>query len=269
MHHKLAILALVLNAVVASAAEGNRERVCALVAQIQRADYEGDRGVLGKCFDELAPFAQDATLASRVNYWRGFALWRRAINGFNDQVDPNELERDLRQAIEQFKASAEKDHAFVDAKVGMISCLGFLCFMKRGDTNALKDLLGEMSPLVADAKAAAPDNPRLRWVLGPIIWYQVRQAQTGSNKVIENYKQGLEHCSAGEEKLGSLEPGWGKPELLMSLAYTYLNDASPNLEAAEENARAALALIPYWHYTRDILLPQILSAKAKTTGAAR
>jgi len=32
---------------------------------------------------------------------------------------------------------------------------------------------------------------------------------------------------------------------------------------AERQARAALELVPYWHYVRDILLRQIQEAKAK------
>ena len=47
----------------------------------------------------------------------------------------------------------------------------------------------------------------------------------------------------------------------MSLAYTYLNANPPNIEAAESNARRGLEIVPYWHYPRDILLPQILAAK--------
>ena len=60
-----------------------------------------------------------------------------------------------------------------------------------------------------------------------------------------------------------LEPSWGEPELLMSLAWANLNRTTPDLNAAEQYARSALQLVPYWHYVRDILMPQILDAKAK------
>lgn len=63
-----------------------------------------------------------------------------------------------------------------------------------------------------------------------------------------------------------LDPSWGEPELLMSLAWSNLNRATPNLGTAEQKARSALALIPYWHYVRDILVPQIQEAKAKQSG---
>jgi len=59
-----------------------------------------------------------------------------------------------------------------------------------------------------------------------------------------------------------LTPSWGEPENLMSLAWCSLNKSSPDAAQAENYARQALALVPDWHYVRDILLPQIQSARA-------
>ena len=50
---------------------------------------------------------------------------------------------------------------------------------------------------------------------------------------------------------------------MMSLAYCFLNANSVDVGAAERYARDALEIVPYWHYVRDILLPQIVAAKAK------
>ena len=69
------------------------QQVRPIVAQIQHADYAGDRAAMQKGYDDLKPFLEDKELASRIRYWRGFAQWRRAINGFNDSVDPKELEQ--------------------------------------------------------------------------------------------------------------------------------------------------------------------------------
>jgi hypothetical protein len=56
---------------------------------------------------------------------------------------------------------------------------------------------------------------------------------------------------------------WGEAELLMHLAFANLNRATPDLAAAERYAESALALVPYWHYVQNIVLPQIRKAKAK------
>jgi tetratricopeptide (TPR) repeat protein len=213
--------------------------------------------------DELAPFADNKELASAVHYWRGFALWRKAVNSFNDAVDPKDLEQDLKLATDEFKQVLARDPGFVDAKIGMISCLGYLAFMHRSDQAGAAELIGQVLPLVKDAKAAAPDNPRLLWVLGPILWNTPPERGGGQDKAIANYEKGLEIARKTKAPADRLEPSWGEPELLMNLAYSNLNKSTPDLNAAERCARTALELVPYWHYVRDILLAQILDAKAK------
>ena len=237
------------------------EQAVRIVAQIQRADYEGDRTAMQRGYDDLKPFSEEKDIASRIRYWRGFAQWRRAINGFNDSVDPKELEHDLKTALDEFKIALEKDPTFVDAKVGSISCLGYLAFMNRKDQAHAKELVGQIMPLVKEATDMAPDNPRLIWVRGPILWNTPPERGGGQNKAIENYQRGLEVCSKIKASDDSLEPSWGKPELMMSLAYSYLNTKPGNVNAAERYARDALEIVPYWHYVRDILLAQILAAK--------
>jgi hypothetical protein len=260
----LTALALVLlSFAAATPANDAREQAARIIAQIQRADYEGDRAAMQRGYDELKPFMEDQKLASRIRYWRGFAQWRRAINGFNDSVDPKELEQNLNTALDEFKIAMEKDPAFVDAKVGTTSCLGFLAFMNRKDQVAAKELVGQILPLVKQADEMAPDNPRLIWVHGPIFWNSPSERGGGQDKAIQNYQRGLEVCSKIKTSGDPLEPSWGKPELMMSLAYCYLNANSVNLNAAERYARDALEIVPYWHYVRDILLPQIVAAKAK------
>ena len=77
------------------------------------------------------------------------------------------------------------------------------------------------------------------------------------------YEKGLEAIrNQGKATSDPLEPSWGEPELLMSLAWSNLNRTTPDLKAAKEDADSALRLVPYWHYVRDILLPQIREAEA-------
>ena len=54
----------------------SRDSIIGIVTQIQREDYGGDRPALRRLHDELTPIPEDNKLASRVLYWRGFALWR-------------------------------------------------------------------------------------------------------------------------------------------------------------------------------------------------
>jgi hypothetical protein len=252
-----------LSVIAVTRANDTAQQIAPILAQIQHADFAGDQVTMQKGYDDLKPFLEDKELASRIRYWRGFAQWRRAINGFNDSVDPKELEQNLKTALDEFKIAMEKDPTFVDAKIGTISCLGYLAFMNRKDQGRAKELVGQIMLLVKEADETAPDNPRLIWVHGPILWNTPPERGGGQDKAIENYQRGLEVCSKMKASDDPLEPSWGKPELMISLAYSYLNTKPSDLNAAERYARDALEIVPYWHYLRDILLPQILTAKPK------
>ena len=259
----IALIFVSLSFAVATSADEAREQAARIVGQIQRADYKGDRAAMQRGYDDLKPFMEDEKLASRIRYWRGFAQWRRAINGFNEAVDPKELARDLNTALDEFKAAIKLDPKFVDAKVGIISSLGFLLFADRQDEARKKERIEQILAMEKEASAMAPDNPRLIWVRGPILWNTPPERGGGQDKAIQNYQRGLEACSKIETSDDPLEPSWGKPELMMNLAYCYLNMNSADANAAEHYARSALEIVPYWHYVRDILLPQIVAAKAK------
>jgi hypothetical protein len=249
-----------------NSAQSTREAVTKIVVQIQRADYEGDRPALKRLYDELAPFTSDKEIASRVRYWRGFALWRRVVNGFNDSVDAKEQEQDLTQAVDEFSKAVASDAGFVDAKVGTVACLGLSAFLNQKNPARLQELMAQVSPIMKEARAADPDNPRLIWVLGPILWRTPAERGGGQAVAIETDQKGLEEVRKRKATASDpLEPSWGEPELLMALAWSNLNRTTPDLNAAEQYARSALEIVPYWHYVRDILMQQIKDAKAKAS----
>jgi hypothetical protein len=246
-----------------AAAQDARKEVAAIVRKIQRADYEGDRKALRQQFEALTPYADDEAVGSRVRYWRGFALWRRALNGFNEAVDSPENGQDLAAAVTEFERAYQADPAFVDAKVGAISCLQNLAFVHRSDPARIQELVDRFVPLIKEAFAAAPQNPRLLWVRGASQWYNPPERGGGQEVALATYARGLESARKLKGSVTDpLEPSWGEPELLMNLAFANLNAKKPDIAAAEKYAQAALALVPYWHYVRDILMPQIQKAKS-------
>jgi hypothetical protein len=251
------------------AAGSPHDSVVRIVGQIQRADYEGDRDALNRLYEQLVPFVDEPEMASRVRYWRGFAKWRRGINGFNETPTPKDLAEDLTEGESEFDAAIQRDPSFVDAKVGAASCLGFRLFLERvfskeKDPARLKQIIAPSSQLLKEAKTEAPENPRLLWVLGPILWNTPGERGGGQDKAMETYQKGLDAIRENKASASDpLEPNWGEPELLMSLAWSNLNRTTPDLKAAEQNAEAALKIVPYWHYVRDILLAQIRAAQGK------
>jgi hypothetical protein len=168
---------------------------------------------------ELTPIPEDNKLAARVLYWRGFALWRRAINGCNESPTPTDLEVDLTQAVTDFKMAIARDPASVEPKIGAGSSLGYLMYLYRKDPSVVPELLEQSSPLLREAIATAPDNPRLLWVLGPIRLSSPPERGGGQDKAFEIYNKGLE--ALRNQKRGvvdPLDPSWGETELLMNLA---------------------------------------------------
>jgi hypothetical protein len=241
------------------------QTVQTIVAKIQRADYAGDRAALKSLHTELTPFLDDREIASRVAYWRGFAMWRRALNGFNDAADRTELAEDLAQCVNDFRAALVRDPAFTDAKVGAASCLVNHSFLAlKSDPKRARELFVESDTLLKQALDEAPANPRVLWVQEANQWYAPPERGGGQDVAVATYTKGLENARRLKGRdTGPLDPTWGEPELLMNLAFASLNRATPDLAAAERHAQSALALVPYWHYVRDILLPQIQKAKAR------
>jgi hypothetical protein len=242
-----------------------RLTVQTIVAKVQRADYAGDRAALQRLHAELTPFLADREIASRVAYWRGFAMWRRALNGFNDAADRTELDQDLAQCVKDFRDALARDPAFTDAKVGAASCLVNHSFLHlRDDASRARDLFVQSDALLKEALAEATANPRVLWVQGANQWYAPAERGGGHDVAIATYTNGLELARRLEGRaVDPLDPTWGEAELLMNLAFANLNRATPDLAAAERYAESALKLVPYWHYVRDILMPQIRKAKPK------
>src|SRR5580692_3089120 len=146
----LSVAATELYAADRNSLEPSQDSIIRIVTQIQRSDYEGDRPALKRLHDELTPIPEDNKLASRMLYWRGFAMWRRAINGFNETPTPTDLETDLTQAIADFKDSIVRDPGFVEPKIGAGSSIGYLMYLHRKDQARVQELFQQSSPLLKE-----------------------------------------------------------------------------------------------------------------------
>jgi hypothetical protein len=248
----------------ARAAGVSHDEAAAIVSQIRRADYEGDRAALKRLYAQLAPVDDNKALGSRVRYWRGFAMWRRVINGFNESVDVKEQGEDLTRAVEEFSAASRLDPFFIDPKAGEISCLGMLGFLVyRAQPDRQRELFTQERAVLNEAQAIDPENPRLLWVSGAVIWFTPPERGGGQDKAIAMYQKGLDTIRKTKASTDPLEPSWGEPEMLMNLAWSNLNKSNPDVKAAERYARSAVAMVPNWHYVRDILIPKIEAAREK------
>src|SRR5262249_12727906 len=211
--------------------------VAAIVAHIQRADFEDDRAALARSRGELEPFVDDRALASRVQYWRGFALWRRALNAQNEPAPPPDVESDLTRAAADFHRAAAIDPTFADAKGGEAYCLINLSVLHQKEPRG-REWYTRSRALLDEALKAEPENPRLLWLLSGYEFYQPAESGGGPAKALATQEKALALARRQKDPARDpLEPAWGEPELLMALAYTNLTLAAPDVAAAERYAR--------------------------------
>src|SRR5205807_1921587 len=122
--------------------------------------------------------------------------------------------------------AARRDPKFADAKVGVLGCMSLLGYILLEDGVALQDhavmeLLAQMKQLRAEVVALDADNPRLMWILGPVLWKTAAERGGGQAKAIDLYNRGLQVIRQ-RNAIGPrdpLDPNWGEAELLMNLAY--------------------------------------------------
>lgn len=243
-------------------------QVATSMHRILRADYEADQAILKREFEALAKQVDSPTVGAEARYWRGFARWRAAINGFNDGMPREEMVAHTAAAADEFAAAVERDPTFADARAAMAICRATGRFYLAADPPDKTDRLREYSAQLKRALDEDPENPRTLWLVGgTYLWTPPEQGGSVA-RAIEAYEKGL-RAARRPRPAGSspLRPAWGEPELLMSIAYARLHQPAPDLDAAEKYATEALAQVPHWHYVRDILMKQIAEARAAAAAA--
>lgn len=216
-----------------------------LKAQVMSADYRADLKELARLRDELAKSPKDYL----ARYWSGFASWRIAMNGANHGMKSDELQTNLESAAADFYASIQLKDDFADGYAAASLVNGWLAVF-----GSSRERIALSSMLLAKAKALDPKNPRVLWGVGAVYLY----SPNGSiPKAIETYREMLKEAEKRGVDAASPLPDWGKPEALMSLAYAHMTRKPPDVNAAREEARAALKVQPDWSYVRDNLMKQI------------
>jgi len=244
----------------AAHASATEQRLAALVAQVRSADYRGDRAALARLDAELGKLP-DGELTDYRDYWRGFALWRRALNGFNEKPAPDDLAADVQGAIARFKSALAVHPEWIEARLALVGCWGNLIYLTGGDTDKRKAILEEAGPTFRFIMANAGDNPRALWIKGGMEMAAPPPVGGDFAKAAATLRYGV--ACAARESLASANtpawvPTWGGPENLMNLAWAYSKDPNkPDRAAALAYAEGALVAVPEWHYVRDVMMPQI------------
>lgn len=237
-------------------------RLDALAREVLAADYRGDRAALARLEAELGKLP-DGALSEYREYWRGFALWRRTINGFNETPAPADLAADAEAAVARFRAALVRRPDWVEARLALAGCWGNLIYLAGKDEARRNAILDEGRETFRWIMQYDGDNPRALWIRGGYELYTAsapppkggdfeKAAATLRRGVDCAWRESLAHPGAP-----SREPLWGGPENLMNLAYLYTHATTPDRRTALAYAQGALTAVPSWHYVRDVLVPQI------------
>lgn len=231
-----------------------------IVNEVQSADYRGERADLRRLADALESL-KDPKLAGYRHYWRGFALWRRALNGFNETPMPPDLALDLEAGIASFRAALAEKPGWIEARIGMVGCGSSLLFLAQGDGPRTEAILNEFIPVAQEVREKGADNPRALWLTGGSQLGAPPPYGGDAAKAANTFRRGIEAALAESRGTDADEPvwvpRWGGAENLMSLAYLYSHSALANRDLAVAYAEGALVAVPEWHYVRDVLWPQI------------
>jgi hypothetical protein len=252
---------------VPSRSQDAMRRLVTAKAKIMSADYRADLDELARLRQEVLPLAGQPEAGYLAHYWAGFASWRLAINGASSRgMSAENLKSHLTAAAADFDTSVRLRDDFADGYAAAAQVKSWLAAFHRGDAAAVRELLASSRQMLARAKDLAPENPRVLWALGGSLLFTPAEYGGNPERAIETYRRMVQAAEAPVPASSPL-PDWGKPEALMSLAYAHLNQAAPDLNAAAEEAHAALQLQPEWFYVREILVPQIEAAQRKVAGA--
>jgi len=234
-------------------------RLAELAAAVLDADYRGDRPRLAELDSELSRLDAGSLIDYR-DYWRGFARWRRAMNGFNETPRPDDLRADLEKALERFRSALALRPEWSEVRLAMVGAWGNQIYLAGDDAQKRKAILEEATPAYKWVMQYAGDNPRVLWIKGGLQMVVPATAGGDPAKAAATLRQGVagawREAGAGVTP-PSWVPTWGGPENLMNLAYMYSQGPKPDRALALAYAEGALTAVPQWHYVRDILLPRI------------
>jgi hypothetical protein len=256
------VLALAVLAQVSAPVAAPQTTLSELVSAVRAADYRGAREDL-KRLAVVLERPGDPGLEAYRHYWRGFAWWRRALNGFNETPRPEDLEHDLREGVASFRAALAQRPEWVEPRIGLVGCWSALLYVPSTDGPRREALLKEALPVVRDVEEHGSSNPRALWLNGGAQVGAAPPRGGDLQKAAATFRRGVASALDEQRSIAADEPvwipRWGGAENLMSLAYLYTHTAVANRPLALAYAEGALLAAPDWHYVRDVLWPQIMA----------
>jgi len=231
-----------------------------LKGKLMSADYRGDLAELGKLRDDVKRYKTDADVGYLACYWSGFASWRLAINGLNQDMPEDELRQHLLHAAADMYSAIKLRDDFADAYAAAAGINGWILgsmLRTKDDQDHIAEHATLAIMLLGRAKALDGNNPRVLWIEGGFQLILGPERGGGQQVALATLRKMVAITERARVDPQSPLPDWGRPEALMMVANAHLAGKPPDIAAARQAAKAALALEPDWSYVRDKLIPKI------------
>jgi hypothetical protein len=229
-----------------------------LAAAARSADLRGKWNDLADAHDAIAALPAPSTGAAWIDYYLGYADWRRSSLAFMGEGKSGTLAL-LRHAAEHLLRALEKVPGFTEARL-------LLVIVDGGTMNADPAAAAELAPrLTANAQrvfADAPDNPRVKFLRAFMSYFRPGSTREVKDAALVSWRQASE---AFPQKAPPDEPEWGRAEAWAWLGGTLLADG--RTEEAQAALRRALADREDFWWARDIALPQ--ASRSRTAHARK
>jgi hypothetical protein len=238
--------------------------LAALKGKLMSADYRSDLPELGKLRDEVKRYKADAEVGYLACYWSGFASWRLAVNGLNQDMREDELRQHLLHAAADMYSAIKLRDDFADAYAAAAGINGWIIgsmLRTKDDQDRVAEHATLAMMLLGRAKALDADNPRVLWIEGGFQLILGPERGGGQQVALATLEKMVAITERARVDPQSPTPDWGRPEALMMVANAHLAGKPPDVAAARKAAQAALALEPDWSYVRDKLIPKIDATK--------
>jgi hypothetical protein len=223
-----------------------------LASEARTADLRGNWDGLARAHDTIA--AMPASTASRawIDYYLGYVDWRRSALAFMGEGMSGTVAL-LRQAADHLLRALEAAPGFVEARLLLVLVDGG---QMNGDPQRVADLAPRMRANFQAVTAAAPDNPRVKFLRAFMGFYVPGKSRAEKDAALVAWR---EAASGFPERPPADEPEWGKAEAWGWLGGTLLADGKP-AQAKDALVHAIADRKDFW-WVRHIALPQATGSR--------
>lgn len=229
-----------------------------LVSEISAAAYRGQTRYLLELAFQLEPHVTASAAPADALYWRSFAFWLAATSLMQDKAADADIDGTLAAALAGFEELLRQDAGNIEARIAIVGCHLNRVNLWRSASGFEPAVLGDsvrrIRPLVTVLRRDAPRNLRAVWVVSTVQFASPDIA--AREATVAQVRSAL--SQEDDEAPGPLRPRWGRPELLVALAWM-LGELHRRNDESADLVQEALKLQPEWRYARQFAAQQAKS----------